>query len=89
MPSKLMMIYVAFDVIFAGCGGLLMAFSLMAENTMRASPTLDNVARNLLLDQCPLTGTMTRLRRQKDPASIYYGATVAPAVLRCSMGQEH
>ncbi|KAF2281614.1 tetraspanin [Westerdykella ornata] len=55
MPTKLMMIFVAFDIIFAACGGLLMGFSLVSEQTMRGDPTLDNVARNLLLDQCPLT----------------------------------
>lgn len=57
MPTKLMMIFVGFDVIFAMCGGLLLGFSLMSEQTMRSSPTIDNVAQNLLLDQCPLTGT--------------------------------
>jgi hypothetical protein len=58
MPSKLMMIFVGVDVVFGLCGGLIMGFSLISEGTMRASPTLDNVAGNLLLDQCPLTGTI-------------------------------
>lgn len=58
MPDMLVMVYIGFDVVFAACGGLLMGFSLVSEQTLRASPTLDNVARNLLLDQCPLTGTM-------------------------------
>lgn len=55
MPSKLMMFFVGFDVIFAGCGGLIMGFSLISEQSMRAQPTVGNVAPNLLLDQCPLT----------------------------------
>lgn len=55
MPTKLMMIYVAMDVVFAACGGLLIGFSLMAEQTLRQDPTRDNVAQNLLLGQCPLT----------------------------------
>jgi len=55
MVSKLMLTYVGFDVLFAACGGLLIGFCILAEQTMRGSPTLDNVARNLLLDQCPLT----------------------------------
>jgi hypothetical protein len=55
MPTKLMMIFVGMDVIFAACGGMLIGFSLMAEQTMRQDPTKDNVAQNLLLGQCPLT----------------------------------
>jgi hypothetical protein len=58
MPNILVMIFIGFDVVFAACGGLLMGFSLISEQTKRGSPTLDNVARNLLLDQCPLTGTI-------------------------------
>ena len=58
MPSKLMMVFVAMDIIFALCGGLLMGFSLTSEQNLRANPTIANVAQNLLLDQCPLTGTM-------------------------------
>ena len=57
MPSKLMLVFVGTDIVFAMCGGLLMGFSLMSEQHMRAQPTIDNVAQNLLLDQCPLTGT--------------------------------
>ncbi|KAF9738297.1 hypothetical protein PMIN06_012726 [Paraphaeosphaeria minitans] len=56
MPTKLMMIFVGLDFIFAGCGGLLLGFSLMSEQRMRESPRVDNVTENLLLGQCPLTG---------------------------------
>ncbi|KAF2190533.1 hypothetical protein K469DRAFT_560112 [Zopfia rhizophila CBS 207.26] len=55
MPTKLMMIFVGTDFIFAACGGLILGFSLMAEQNMTASPTSENVAPNLLLNQCPLT----------------------------------
>ncbi|PSN69151.1 hypothetical protein BS50DRAFT_333738 [Corynespora cassiicola Philippines] len=55
MPSKLMLIYVAMDFIFAGGGGVLMGFALSSEQRMSDSPTVDNVAQNLLLAQCPLT----------------------------------
>jgi len=58
MPNLLVMVFIGFDVLFAACGGLLMGFSLISEQSMRGTPTLDNVARNLLLDQCPLTGTI-------------------------------
>jgi hypothetical protein len=52
-----MMVFVGMDFLFAGCGGLLLGFSLISEQSMRASPTVDNVTQNLLLGQCPLTGT--------------------------------
>ncbi|KAF2465953.1 tetraspanin [Lindgomyces ingoldianus] len=55
MVSKLMLVFVATDVVFAMCGGLLVGFSLIAETNMRATPTTDNAAQRLLLNQCPLT----------------------------------
>ncbi|KAF2745873.1 tetraspanin [Sporormia fimetaria CBS 119925] len=55
MPSKLPLVYLAFNLLFLACGALLIGFSLLSEQTMRGGSNLDNVARNLLLDQCPLT----------------------------------
>ncbi|OCK78641.1 hypothetical protein K432DRAFT_301545 [Lepidopterella palustris CBS 459.81] len=55
MVNKLMVVFLGTDILFAMCGGLLIGFSLMAESTMRASPTIANVAQNLLLSRCPLT----------------------------------
>ena len=57
MPTKLMLAFVGFDFLFAGCGGLLLGFSLMSEHYLQATPTVENVTQNLLLGQCPLTGT--------------------------------
>ncbi|KAF2639291.1 tetraspanin [Massarina eburnea CBS 473.64] len=56
MPTKLMLIFVGMDLLFAGCGGLLLGFSLTSEQRLRETPTIDNVTQNLLLGQCPLTG---------------------------------
>ncbi|KAH4057639.1 hypothetical protein HBI56_073480 [Parastagonospora nodorum] len=55
MPTKLMMVFVGFNFLFAGCGGLLLGFSLMSEQSIRNTPSVDNVTQNLLLGQCPLT----------------------------------
>ena len=55
MPNNLMLAFVGFDFLFAGCGGLLLGFSLMSEAQMRELPTVGNVTQNLLLGQCPLT----------------------------------
>lgn len=57
MPSKLMMVFLGVDFVFAACGGLLLGFSLISENGLNATPTVQNVTKNLLLDQCPLSGT--------------------------------
>lgn len=55
MPNKLMLAFLGFDFLFAGCGGLLLGFSLMSEAAMRETQTVKNVTQNLLLGQCPLT----------------------------------
>lgn len=67
MPTKLMMIFVGMDFVFAGCGGLLLGFSLMSEQRLRDSPTVNNVAENLLLGKCPLTGTTPSPRTRDGP----------------------
>jgi hypothetical protein len=77
MVSKLMLVFVGFDVIFAMCGGLVMGFSLISEQMMTATPTVDNVAQNLLLDQCPLTGTTNFISGRDGMQHQYGGATVA------------
>jgi hypothetical protein len=59
MPNKLMLAFLGFDFLFAGCGGLLLGFSLMSEAAMQEAPTVANVTQNLLLGQCPLTGMTT------------------------------
>lgn len=59
MPTKLMMVFVGMDFLFAGCGGLLLGFSLLSEQSLRDKPTVNNVTQNVLLGQCPLTGTTT------------------------------
>jgi len=53
--NKLMLIFVAMDFLFLACGGLLLGFSLLGEQQERASPTVGNVAYNILLTVCPLT----------------------------------
>ncbi|KAH8730641.1 tetraspanin [Phaeosphaeriaceae sp. PMI808] len=58
MPTKLMMIFVAMDFLFVGCGGLLIGFALTSEQSLRNTPTVDNVTQNLLLGQCPLTAAV-------------------------------
>lgn len=54
--NKLMLVYLLVNFFFLGCGGLLLAFSLISEQHEREVLTLSNVASNLLLTQCPLTG---------------------------------
>jgi hypothetical protein len=48
--------YVLVDLLFAACGGLLLVFALVTKSEITQTPTLKNVATNLLLNMCPLTG---------------------------------
>lgn len=56
--NKLMLSYMGFALLFALGGGLLMGFSISAESLIRSTPTVKNVAQDLLLGECPLTGTL-------------------------------
>jgi hypothetical protein len=82
MPTKLMMIFVGMDFLFAGCGGLLLGFSLMSEQSLRNPPTVDNVTQNVLLGQCPLTGTTALSEVGVFSTCRYCGTTVAHIVAR-------
>jgi len=50
-----MLVYLVVDFLFLACGGLLIGFSLVSEQQEKATPTVQNVAYNLLLTECPLT----------------------------------
>jgi hypothetical protein len=56
MISKLTLVYVAVNFLFVACGGLLLGFSIIAQQRVRGALSISNVATNLLLTQCPLTG---------------------------------
>lgn len=77
-----MMVFVGLDFLFAGCGGLLIGFSLTSEHRMRDPPTTDNVTQNLLLGQCPLTGTTASLSGCASSTLRYCRTTVAQLVPR-------
>ena len=59
--NKLMLTYLVVDFLFLACGGLLLGFSLISEQQERAAPTVSNVPYMLLLSECPLTGTATKV----------------------------
>jgi hypothetical protein len=56
--NKLMLTFLAVDFLFLTCGGLLLGFSLISEQQERSIPTVANVAYNILLTECPLTGKL-------------------------------
>lgn len=60
MVNKLMVTYMGFNFLFFGMGGLILGFSLMSEQQNRSAPTIDSVAKELLLRQCPLRGKTGR-----------------------------
>jgi len=50
-----MLVYLLVNFLFLGSGGLLLAFSLISQQHESSGLTVNNVAVNLLLTQCPLT----------------------------------
>jgi hypothetical protein len=56
MHDKILTTYVLVDLLFALCGGLLLGFALVTKSEITQTPTVQNVATDLLLNMCPLTG---------------------------------
>lgn len=56
MVNKILVSFVAADVLFVLCGGLLLAVGLVSQAKIREERTIDNVKEMLLLEHCPLTG---------------------------------
>lgn len=58
MARKTVFIFVGLDIVFLICAGLHLFIPLFTRAQISKPPTLDNVANNLLLDDCPLTASM-------------------------------
>jgi hypothetical protein len=58
MRNNILISYVIVDILFVASGGLLIVFALMTEAETSQAPTVETVARNLLLMQCPLSGKL-------------------------------
>jgi hypothetical protein len=54
--NKLMITFLSVEFLFLVSGGLLLGFCLVGEQQERGVKTVANVAYDLLLFQCPLTG---------------------------------
>lgn len=54
--GKLLLQYVLADFLFLGSGVLILVFALTTKVEVKETATLQNVARDLLLDTCPLNG---------------------------------
>jgi hypothetical protein len=54
--DNILLTYITVDLLFVISGGLLIIFALMTEGEAKSVPTLDTVARDLLLFRCPLNG---------------------------------
>jgi hypothetical protein len=63
--DRILLTYVAADLLFVISGGLLIIFALTTKVEAREVPTLDNVARDLLLDTCPLNGETILLEERR------------------------
>ena len=68
MRDKILLTYVLMDVLFLASGALLIVFALKTEAEVAKAPTIEHVARDLLLMECPLNGQY--FLSLHDPASI-------------------
>jgi hypothetical protein len=58
MANKVLLAYVAADILFVLMGAIMLAFSLLVQNFMMEAPIDgEQAARNLLYQRFPLTGT--------------------------------
>ena len=56
MFDKILITFLVVNLLFAGTGGLLLGFTIYEQAHMKATPTVSNVAVNLILAHTPLTG---------------------------------
>lgn len=56
MANKILIVYLISVLLFTLTGGLLIAFPLVMQAALDAPATVDTVARNLILDRCPMMG---------------------------------
>jgi hypothetical protein len=54
--DRILLTYVAADLLFVISGALLIIFALNTKVEATETPTLENIARDLLLNTCPLNG---------------------------------
>ncbi|OBT85809.1 hypothetical protein VE02_06032 [Pseudogymnoascus sp. 03VT05] len=58
MANRVLLAFLAFDMLFLLSAALLIAFPMIMKDRMNRAPTQETVAENLLLEQCPLTAAM-------------------------------
>lgn len=57
MANKILLSFLVVDALFLVSGALLLAFPLINNAAMNAPPDTETIARNLLLERCPMTGS--------------------------------
>ncbi|OAP61119.1 hypothetical protein AYL99_03320 [Fonsecaea erecta] len=55
MANKILLVFIVFDVIFLLCAGLHLFIPLYTRMNIKNNNNVNNIASNLLLDNCPLT----------------------------------
>ncbi|KAI9659684.1 MAG: phospholipid scramblase 1 [Trizodia sp. TS-e1964] len=58
MVDKLLLTYLLVDVLFLGSGALLAYVAISTQREINHGPTIDTVARDVLLDHAPLSATL-------------------------------
>jgi len=55
MANKILLVFVGIDVVFLLCAGLHLLIPLYTREMIKNNTNVNNIASNLLLDNCPLT----------------------------------
>jgi hypothetical protein len=72
MANKILLVFIAFDVVFLFCGALHLFIALYTKMNIKNNTNVQNIASNLLLDNCPLTGTLSALTNPTHRVAMQY-----------------
>ncbi|TVY39304.1 hypothetical protein LSUB1_G003614 [Lachnellula subtilissima] len=56
--DSILLSYIVVDILFVLSGGLLIGFALITETEAKSVPTINTIARDLLLNRCPLNAAV-------------------------------
>lgn len=104
MVNKILLIFVGLDILFLGCAALHLLIPILTRASIGRTPTLSNVASDLLLNHCPLTESMVNafvmfatfclsvpalfLQRNRIFLQLHAAGVVAAALLTLAIGLE-
>jgi len=102
MANKILLVFIGFDVVFLLCAGLHLFIPLYTRMNIKNNTNVQNIASNLLLDNCPLTVSMINsiimfvtfllslpaifLRRNRTYLKLHAAGIIVAALLTLAIG---